>query len=148
MNILGADYQRKKELLNSFSEIESRICELENELKSIWNSAINTTQDINGMPKSTNTSNKIVNSIERMEATEVLIKEELNKLKSVNLKIRAAIAELPNITERRIIYLKYIGNVEGKYHRTVPLWKIANKLGYSYDWIKYLHRDAIERLKI
>lgn len=140
-------YKEKKELLNSFSGIESEIKELEGELEIIWSNATSSPVNTSGMPRGSGGVNKIENSVERIEKLVNLIERERDELESVKFKIMAAVRELPDITERRIIHLKYIGKVDGNYHRSLPLWKIANELGYSLDWVKRLHNRAINHLK-
>ncbi len=140
--------KEKKEILNSFILIESRIMELEEELEKLWSRATLESQSINGTPNGSGNTAKMQISIERMEKIKKLINDERDELSLVQYKIMAAIKKLPNITERRIIYLKYIGKLNGKYHKNLPLWKIANKLGYSYDRVKHLHGLALLHLEL
>lgn len=140
--------REKKELLNSFLKIEGRIKDLEDELEVLWSNATSAPPDTSGMPKGSGGVNKIENAIERMEKLVNLIDSERDELESVKYRIMAAVRELNDITERRIIHLKYIGKPEGNYHRAMPLWKIANELGYSVDRINHLHIDALKKLKL
>lgn len=140
--------KEKKELLNSFLKIEGRIKDLEDELEVLWSNATSAPPDTSGMPKGSGGVNKIENAIERMEKLVNLIDSERDELESVKYRIMAAVRELNDITERRIIHLKYIGKNDGKYHRPVCLWEIANELNYSLDWVKHLHNRALKHLKL
>jgi hypothetical protein len=127
------DSKQKKELLNSFSAIEYRIKELAEELESI-EANIN-----NGANSKT---------MKEMKRIANLIDEEKFELKQMQLRVMLATKNLSDITERRIIHLKYIGKKEGLYHKTLPLWKIANELGYSLDRINHIHGDALRHLEL
>jgi len=138
--------KEKKELLNSFSKIEGRIKELEDELEALWSNATSSPVNTSGMPRGSGGVNKIENAIERMERLVNLIDRERDELESVKFRIMAAVSELSNITERRVIHLKYIGKPDGQYHKTVPLWDIAKRLGYSIDRINHIHGEALQHL--
>ena len=140
--------KEKKELLASFNKIEGRVKELESELEVLWSIATNISPNISGMPRASGGFDKMVRSIEKMEELVKLIDTERDELELTKLKIMTAIKELPDITERRIIHLKYIGEADGQYHEAMPLWKIANRLGYSIDRIKHKHSDAIAHLRL
>ena len=127
------DIKQKKKLLNRFSKIEYRVKELENELSGIKANIGN------------DTNPKITEKLERMAH---LIEKEKTELIQTQFCIMNAIEDLSDITERTIIHLKYIGKKEGLYHKTLPLWKIANELGYSPDRINHMHGDALRRLKL
>lgn len=140
--------KEKKNVLKSFSEIEGRVKELESELEMLWSRTTSTTHSFSIVPSGGDGVNKIENAIEKMEKIVNLIDEERDNLVAVQQRIMSAIRKLPDITERRIIHLKYIGKPQGLYHRTLPLWKIANELGYSTDRINHLHGDALRNLEI
>lgn len=140
--------KEKKELLTSFNKIEGRVKELEAELEVLWSIATNISPNISGMPGASGGFDKMVRSIEKMEELVKLIDAERDELEVVKLKIMTAIKGLDDITERRILHLKYIGQADGQYHDTMPLWKIANRLGYSLDRVKHKHSDAIAHLKL
>ena len=125
--------KQKKKTLNSFSEIECRVKELEDELNS---KKANIENDIN------------LETVKEMQRVVDLIEQEKLELNQIQFRIMLAIKNLSNITERRIIHLKYIGKNEGLYHKTMPLWKIANELGYSPDRINHMHGDALRHLKL
>lgn len=125
--------KQKKELLNNFSCIEYRVKELEEELNFIKANIDNGTY---------------LKNIEEIERVANLIEEEKIELNQTQFRIMFAIKNLPDITERRVIHLKYIGKKEGPYHKTMPLWKIANELGYSPDRINHIHGDALRHLKL
>ena len=125
--------KQKKKLLNSFSKIEYRVKELENELNGIKGNIDN------------DTNLKITEKLERMAH---LIEKEKTELIQIQFRIMEAIENLSDITERTIIHLKYIGKKEGLYHKTLPLWKIANELGYSLDRINHMHGDALRHLEL
>ncbi len=140
--------KEKKEILNSFSMIQGRIIELEEALKNWWARATSQTPSLTGMPSSNVDTNKTQFSIEKMEELKKALDAEYDELTVLQCRIIKAIKKLPSITERRVIYLKYIGENSGKYHKSLPLWKIANKLGYSYDRIKHLHGLALLHLEL
>ena len=125
--------KQKKKLLNSFSKIEYRVKELENELNGIKGNIDN------------DKNLKITEKLERMAH---LIEKEKTELIQIQFRIMEAIENLSDITERTIIHLKYIGKKEGLYHKTLPLWKIANELGYSLDRINHMHGDALRHLEL
>ena len=140
--------KEKKEILNNFLKIESRVRELEEELEKLWSRATSASPNLDGMPRSNNGMSATQNAIERMDKLVKLIDDERDELATVQYRIMTAIRKLPDITERRIIHLKYIGEADSKYHRTMPLWKIANKLGYSHDRIRHIHSAALLHLEL
>lgn len=135
--------KEKRKILNSFTEIENRVQELEKELKNVQMRETSTNPKINNI--SQNNASEPPNRTEQLIE---LIVDERDKLTLIQYRIMAAICKLPNITERRIIQLKYIGEPQGVYHKTIPLWKIANKLGYSVDRINHMHGDALLHLEL
>ncbi len=140
--------KEKKEVLNNFIKTEKRVKELEGELERLWSRVTSTTPNLNGLPLGSGGVDKVQSGVERIERLVKLIDDERDELASVQYRIMSAIRKLPDITERRIIHLKYIGVPEIKYHRTMPLWKIANELGYSHDRIRHLHSIAIAHLEL
>lgn len=140
--------KEKKKILESFSKIEIRVKELEKEREALWSRAISISPNFNGMPKGNSKANKIENTVEQMEKLVKLIDNELKELENIKYRIMTSIKELPNITERQILHLKYIGRAQGNYHKRLPLWKIANELGYSVDRVNHIHGDALRHLNI
>lgn len=140
-------YKEKKELLKSFAKIEGRLRDLEGELEVSCSRGIGVNLSLGGHGKGGEGPNKVENTVEWMERQTLLIDRERDELEAVRFKILEAVKRLPDITERRVIHLKYIGKAAGKYHKRVPLWKIANELGYSADRINHIHGAAIRHLK-
>ncbi len=138
----------KKNILEKFSKIEYRVKELEKEREVLWSRATSANLNYNGMPKGNSKTNKIENTVEQMEKLIKLIDDELNELNNIKYRIMMAIKELPNITERQILHLKYIGKTYGNYHKRMSLLEIANELGYSVDRINHIHGDALRNLNI
>lgn len=140
--------KKKKEILNNFIKIENRVKELENELEKLWSHATYTAPNLDGLPRGSSGTDKTQSAVERIENLVKLIDDERDELATVQYRIMCAIRKLPDITERRIIHLKYIGEPDIIYHRTMPLWKIANKLGYSHDRIRHIHSAALLHLEL
>lgn len=140
--------KEKKEVLNNFIKIEKRVKELESELERLWSRATSTTPNLDGLPRGSGGVDKVQIGVERIEHLVKLIDDERDELAAVQYRIMSAIRKLPDITQRRIIHLKYIGVPEVKYHRTMPLWKIANELGYSHDRIRHIHSAALLHLEL
>lgn len=138
----------KKKILEKFSKIEGRAKELEKEREVLWSRATSANPNYNGMPKGNSKTNKIENTVEQMEKLIKIIDDELKELENIEYRILTAIKELSNITERQILHLKYIGRPQGNYHKRLPLWKIANELGYSVDRVNHIHGDALRHLNI
>lgn len=109
--------KQKKQTLEKYSQINGRIKELEQERKKL-----------------------VANTIEESEKIVDLINKEKKELLNMQSQIMLAISKLSNITERRLIYLKYI--------KALPHWKIANELGYSSDYINHLHLAALQHLEL
>lgn len=140
--------KEKKEILNNFIKTENRVRELENELEMLWSRATSASPNLDGLPRGCSGTDKTQSAVERIEKLVKLIDEERDKLATVQYQIMSAIRKLPDITERRIIHLKYIGEPNDKQHRTMPLWKIANKLDYSHDRIRHIHGIALLHLEL
>ncbi len=140
--------KEKKEVLNNFIKIENRVKELEGELEKLWSRATTSSPNLDGLPRGSGGVDKVQIGVERIEHLVKLIDDERDELAAVQYRIMSAIRKLPDITQRRIIHLKYIGVPEGKYHRTMPLWKIANELGYSHDRIRHIHSAALLHLEL
>ena len=136
----------KREILNSFLKIEGRIQDLEEELNNLLTISTNVSSD--GMPKNGGAHSKIEIIVEVMETTMQTLNNEKLRLEIIRCQIITAIDSLTNLTERRIMHLKYIGKPNGKYHRSVPLWEIANILGYSVDRVNHLHGEALNKIKL
>lgn len=140
-------YKEKKELLKSFAKIEGRLRDLEGELEICYNRGMGVNISPDGHGKGGEGPNRIESTVEWMERQTLLIDSEWDELEAVRFKILEAVKRLPDITERRVIFLKYIGKASGRYHKRLPLWKIANELGYSADRINHIHGAAIRHLK-
>ena len=140
--------KEKKEILLEFSQIEGRIKELESELESLWSRAVNASVNMDAMPKGNASGTKTEISVEMIERQIKKIDEERDELEARKYDIICAINELPSIIERRVLHLKYIGKATGQYYTRLPLWKIANELGYSVDRINHIHGDALKHIKI
>ncbi len=139
--------KEKKRILQSYAKIEGRLLELESELEFLEKNPMRPI-NLTGTRGSGNNKSTIEAATERKEKLEKLIQEEYNDLQILKTRIVAAIKSLDDITERRIIFLKYIGKGSGKYHKTLPLWKIARELGYSVDRVNHLHGTALRNLKL
>ena len=135
----------KKKILNSFLKIEGRIQDLEEELNSLLTASTNSSSD--GMPKNGGAHSKTEAIVEAMETTRGILTREKLQLEISRCKILSAVDSLTNLTERRIMHLKYIGRPSGKYHQSVPLWEIANLLGYSVDRVNHLHGEALKKIE-
>ena len=138
--------KQKKSILNSFSKIEGRIQELDEEIKCLLSSSTNSSNS--GMPMGGRSGSKTETIVEMLENSRCRLEREKIQLEIARNRIITAISNLPNITERRILHLKYIGKPDGKYHRTIPLWEIANILGYSVDRVNHLHGQALKEIKL
>lgn len=141
-------YKEKKELLKSFAKIEERLRDLEGELEVCCNRGMSVNLSSSGQAKGGVGPNKVENIVEWMEKQTLLIGRERKELETVRFRILEAVKRLPDITERRVIHLKYLGQINGKYHKRIPLWKIANELGYSTDRINHIHGAAIRHLEL
>jgi len=139
--------KEKKKILKSYAEIEGRLFELESELEFLEKNPMRPI-NLSGTRGSGNNKSTIEAGIEQKEKLKKLIQEECKDLQILKMRIVAAIKGIENITERRIIFLKYIGTGSGKFHRQMPLWKIANELSISYDYAKHLHLRALNHLKL
>jgi predicted nucleic acid-binding Zn-ribbon protein len=74
---------------------------------------------------------------------EVLKKEESNLVEHLRV-IENALYSLPDVCARRILWLRYIGEIHhGRRVRLKHLWQIANKVGYSEETVKKKHTKAI-----
>ncbi|MBR2040098.1 MAG: DUF1492 domain-containing protein [Clostridia bacterium] len=109
--------KQKKQILEKYLKINGRIKELEQEREIL-----------------------VANTTEESKKTVDLIDKEKKELLNTQSQIMIAISKLSNITERRLIYLKYI--------KALPHWKIANELGYSYDYINHLHLVALQHIEL
>ena len=143
--------EKKKELIN-YSKIEKRIAELRDEIDCLWD----TTASIlpNAVRGGNGDGNKVERTYERIEKVTKLLEEEIDKLLLFEYKITKAIQTLPDINERRVLTLAYIGKVvparNGKtlIHKRMALYNIAKELSYSYDRIKHIHGDALAHIDL
>lgn len=113
-------YEEKRAYLESFEEVEKRCAEIRAEI---------------GMHGE---STELIGTLKREEAN---LTEHLRRIEN-------ALYSLPDIRARRILWLKYIGEIkDGKRERLKRLWQIANKMGYAEETIKKVHSDAIKNIE-
>jgi hypothetical protein len=62
-------------------------------------------------------------------------------------KIQRAVMNLESVPERRVIWLHYIGELKNGRRERLFLWQIAEKMNYSFDWVKKANASALKNIK-
>lgn len=147
--------QEKKSILKSYGEIEGRVSELRDELEMLW--------DANALASPTSNEpvrgggedgNKTERTYELIEKLSELLESEIDELLLLEYRITQAIQQVPNIVERRVLTLAYIGkpatakNGRALTHKRLSLFNIARELSYSYDRVKHIHGAALFHIKL
>lgn len=141
--------REKKQILQQFGEIDNYINDLQEELNSWWVRATAVSPVISDLPKGGNSDGtKTERAVEHLVKIEQQINEETDELYKLRYKIVSAIKELPDLRERRVLYLAYIGKMDEKGYKRLKLWQIADEMGYSFDRIKQLHGTALLHIEI
>lgn len=141
--------REKKQILQQFGEIDNYINDLQEELNSWWVRATAVSPVIYDLPKGGNSDGtKTERAVEHLVKIEQQINEETDKLEKLRYKIISAIKTLPDLRERRVLYLAYIGKTDGKGYKRLKLWQIANEMGYSFDRIKHIHGAALLHIEL
>ncbi len=124
------NYKEKKEILLMFGSIDEHINCLLEELER-WHRI---------------TDGEHVKKLKQLEGE---INSEIDALITLRKTIEIAVMKLPDIRQRKILNLCYIGrlNTNGNYKR-LKLWQIAKEMNYSVDTVSNLHREAIRNLKL
>lgn len=142
--------QEKKKILKSYAQIEKRINELRDEVDMLWELPTSVTSATGGTAcGGDNDGNKIERAYEHIEKVTNDLEREIDALLLLEHRIVGAIQILPDITERRVLTLAYIGKAvpsrSGKTieHKRLSLFNIARELSYSHDWIKHVHGNAL-----
>lgn len=141
--------REKKQILQQFGEIDNYINDLQKELNSWWARATAVSPVISDLPKGGNSDGtKTERAVEHLVKIEQQINEETDELEKLRYKIISAIKTLPDLRERRVLYLAYIGKTDGKGYKRLKLWQIANEMGYSFDRIKHIHGAALLHIEL
>ena len=141
--------REKKQILQQFGEIDNYINDLQEELNSWWVRATAVSPVISDLPKGGNSDGtKTERAVERLVKIEQQINEETDELYKLRYKIISAIKALPDLRERRVLYLAYIGKSENNRYKRLALWEIADEMGYSLIRIKQLHGTALLHIKL
>lgn len=139
--------ETKKELLEDYANLVDRIETTRTEVSDLKARAVALSITISELPQGQADGTKTERALENIErAINKLLAEECEACETVN-KIVNAISKLPDTRERQILSLKYIGEKKGSQHKYYCLWEIANRMGYSTDRIKQLHRRALKNIK-
>ena len=138
----------KKLVLESYIILIDRVEELRTEVADLRDRADSLLSNIDGMPRSQAEASKVERALERIEKSiSKLITEEDAACATIN-NVITAIGQLRDVRERQILSLKYIGEKKGSRYRRYKLWEIANRMGYSVDRIKQLHRQALRHIAL
>ena len=141
--------REKKQILQQFGEIDNYINDLQEELNSWWVRATAVSPVISDLPKGGNSDGtKTERAVERLVKIEQQINEETDELYKLRYKIISAIKTLPDLRERRVLYLAYIGKSENNRYKRLTLEQIADEMGYSLIRIKQLHGTALLHIKL
>lgn len=141
--------REKKQILQQFGEIDNYINDLQEELNSWWVRATAVSPVISDLPKGGNSEGtKTERAVEHLVEIEQQINEETDELYKLRYKIISAIKALPDLRERRVLYLAYIGKSENNRYKRLALWQIADEMGYSLIRIKQLHGTALLHIKL
>lgn len=86
-------------------------------------------------------------NIEKIKLIDNMLNEEIDMLIDELEYITTAIKNIPSVSERRILWLHYVGKLEHGKRRRLMLWEIANEISYSLDWVKRAHIKALNKIK-
>lgn len=137
----------KKQMLLSFAEIDKYINDLQKELDFWRNKAYDISVTLSTEPKGSNSAGgSFSKAVERLIDTERQITNETDELCRMRMKIVSAVKALPDMRERRIIYLAYIGRNNGCGYKRLKLAQIACEMNYSEKHIRRLHSAALKKL--
>lgn len=129
--------QRKKRLEN-FKSLEQFIAMYTQELETIKTLVYNAkvtryeTEKVDGGRRTS--EDVLISLIEQKEKMEGLIKD----YKTLRDEIIEDIKKIEKVEYRTVLYKKHIENI--------TLKDIARQMGYSYDHIRRLHREALKKL--
>ena len=141
--------REKKQILQQFGEIDDYINDLLDELNLWWVRATAVSPVISDLPKGGNSDGtKTERAVERLVKIEKQINKETDELYKLRYKIISAIKALPDLRERRVLYLAYIGKSENNRYKRLTLEQIADEMGYSLIRIKQLHGTALLHIKL
>ena len=141
--------REKKQILQQFGEIDNYINDLQEELNLWWVRATAVSPAISDLPKGGNSDGtKTERAVEHLVKIEQQINEETDELYKLRYKIISAIKSLPDLRERRVLYLAYIGKSENNRYKRLTLEQIADEMGYSLIRIKQLHGTALLHIKL
>lgn len=84
------------------------------------------------------TSDHIPVAVERIEAIRDDANQAMAEAKAALIEISAALKKLESRTERTVLAMRYVDGCTWQ--------QVANKCGYSIDWVYALHRSAVKNL--
>ena len=84
------------------------------------------------------TSDHIPAAVERIEAIREDANQAMAEAKAALIEISAALKKLESRTERTVLAMRYVDGYTWQ--------QVADKCGYSIDWVYALHRSAIKNL--
>ncbi len=120
-----------RERLKSYREIDLKINSLCDELEHWKAVATKMTPSSRQGGRSNTANDKVGLAVAKIIDLENSINEEIDKLINLREEIVAMIREIPDYSQREILWLRYINGLTWE--------KIAEKLGFSYQWVCVLH---------
>lgn len=84
------------------------------------------------------TSDHIPAAVERIEAIREDATQAMAEAKAALIEISAALKKLESRTERIVLAMRYVDGYTWQ--------QVADKCGYSIDWVYALHRTAVKNL--
>ncbi len=130
--------EKKKKYLRGYQRHKRRVERIEAELEEIRTMKMNPSINSDGMPHGHNQSDLSSYAADITELEERLYQEgmqQVKKYKDISFKI----SELEKEDERDVLFYRYI--------KDLRFWEIAQKMGYSEQWIYKLHGMALRKLK-
>lgn len=147
--------QEKKKILKGYAQIEKRVNELRDEIDMLWKMPMSVTSIAGAIAHGGNgDGKKMERAYERIEKLTNKLEQEIDEMLLLEYKIVGAIQKLPDIIERRVLTLAYIGksvpsrNGKTVEHKRLSLFNIAKELSYSNDWIKHVHGNALLHIEL
>lgn len=130
-----------KDYLSQLQDLEENICEQKEYIDTI-RSSLTSVGGLEMNPDKVQSSSvckdKFANVVAKVIDEEEKLKRMEERLCLLKVQIAEQIHQMDNLLLKKLLKLRYL---EWKQYGTIR--KVADELGYSYDYTKELHRDAL-----
>lgn len=132
--------QEKKEYLSRFLQTERQIERKLEEVERLHSLAERVTSLLSDMPRSgSGQGSRIERALEKLDRLNREIAEDIERYVLLQRGVTAILEQLSDMTMRTVLEYRYLNGATWE--------QIAEKMGFTYQWVCSLHQKALKQLQ-